>query len=263
MTEFVPYLTEEYIEQDAESLLTAFAHTRGGIIKPPIPIDDIVEKHLKLCIEIDDTHRLFGIPRSGLGFNQGTDILGAIFFDEKRIVIDESLDPDQNPLPGIEGRYRFTLAHEGGGHWQLHRRLFANVPEQMFPSSGQSVPSFLCLTSQAEMRVERQADIYASCLLMPRSLVKYIWRERFRSLDPLIYETHRWTVRIDGPNRNGLRRIGANFGKNTDYDHFADEWASYFAQIFLVSRQAMRIRLETLGLLLRDVPQQKHFASLA
>ena len=36
-------------------------------IEPPIPIEDIVEKHLKLGIEFDDTHRLFGVPRSGLG----------------------------------------------------------------------------------------------------------------------------------------------------------------------------------------------------
>ena len=36
---------------------------RGVTIEPPIPIEDIVEKHLKLGIEFDDTHRLFGVPR--------------------------------------------------------------------------------------------------------------------------------------------------------------------------------------------------------
>jgi GNAT superfamily N-acetyltransferase len=34
---------------------------------------------------------------------------------------DESLDPEVRPA--IEGRYRFTLGHEGGGHWRLHRPL--------------------------------------------------------------------------------------------------------------------------------------------
>src|ERR1700730_11401174 len=48
--------------------------------------------------------------------------------DEARIVIDESLDPEENPAK--EGRYRFTLAHEGGGHWRLHRHLFAKDPTQ-------------------------------------------------------------------------------------------------------------------------------------
>ena len=44
-------------------------------------------------------------------------------------MIDESLDPEENPAK--EGRYRFTLAHEGGGHWRLHRHLFAKDPAQV------------------------------------------------------------------------------------------------------------------------------------
>jgi signal transduction histidine kinase len=115
MTKFVPYLTEEAIERDAVALLAEYAHARGVIIAPPIPIDDIVEKHLKLGIEFDDTHRRFGVPRES---GQDPDILGAIFFDTKRIVIDESLDPEENPAK--EGRYRFTLAHEGGGRSDQH-----------------------------------------------------------------------------------------------------------------------------------------------
>ena len=96
----------EAIERNAEALLTEFAHARDVVIEPPIPIEDIMEKYLKLGIEFDDTHRLFGIPRTDL--SQGPDILGAIFFDEKRVVVDESLDPEE--YPNKEGRYRFTLA---------------------------------------------------------------------------------------------------------------------------------------------------------
>jgi len=53
---------------------------RGIVIAPPIPIEDIVEKHLKLGIEFDDTPKLFGVSRSGLD----PDILAAIFFDDHR-----------------------------------------------------------------------------------------------------------------------------------------------------------------------------------
>jgi hypothetical protein len=108
MFKFVPYLADEMIEGDAALLLAEYAHARGIVIAPPIPIEDIVEKHLKLGIKLDDIHQLFGVPRSGLE----PDILAAIFFDDRRIVIDESLDPEENPAK--EGRYRFTLAHEGG-----------------------------------------------------------------------------------------------------------------------------------------------------
>ena len=40
-----------------------YEKARGVLIGPPIPIEDIVEKHLRLCIEFDNTHELFGIPR--------------------------------------------------------------------------------------------------------------------------------------------------------------------------------------------------------
>jgi hypothetical protein len=96
MTKIVSYVPDETIEKDAQALLAEYARARGVVIEAPIAIDDIIEKHLKIGIEFDDTHRLFGVPRS-IGFDP--DILGAIFFDQKRIVIDESLDPHAT-LPG-------------------------------------------------------------------------------------------------------------------------------------------------------------------
>src|SRR5271166_3203314 len=62
MTKFVSYVPDEAIEKDAQALLAEYAHARGVVIKPPIAIDDIIEKHLKIGIEFDDTHRLFGVP---------------------------------------------------------------------------------------------------------------------------------------------------------------------------------------------------------
>ena len=144
------------------------------MIEPPIPIDDIIEKHLKIGIEFDDTHRLFGVPRSGIGFDP--DILGAIFFEQRRIVIDESLDPDANPAK--EGRYRYTVAHEVG-HWRLHRGLFGKDPAQISLLDGNAPPSVICRSSQAKARIELQADLYASCVLMPRKLVFAAWDEAF------------------------------------------------------------------------------------
>src|SRR5262245_1962295 len=112
----VPYIAEETIERDAEALLAQYAHSKGVEIKAPIPIEDIVEKHLKLRVEFNDLRRLLGLPGG-----RKPDIFGAIWLESGEIVIDESLDPEEHPLK--EERYRFTLAHEGGGHWRLHRPL--------------------------------------------------------------------------------------------------------------------------------------------
>jgi hypothetical protein len=63
MTIRVPFVSEESIESDANALLSQFARDRHTEIRAPIPIEDIVEKHLKLQVEFDDLHRLFGLTR--------------------------------------------------------------------------------------------------------------------------------------------------------------------------------------------------------
>jgi len=111
MSRLVPYLPEVAIEREAMALLTEYARARGVPIAPPIPIEDIVEKHLKLGIEFDDTHRLFGLPRSG----RDPDILGAMFFEDRRIVLDESLDPEENRRRKVATDTRWPMRAEGTG----------------------------------------------------------------------------------------------------------------------------------------------------
>ncbi|MBM3489646.1 MAG: hypothetical protein FJX68_04225 [Alphaproteobacteria bacterium] len=80
MAKRVPYLHEEQIERDAAALLAEYEQALGVTILRVVPIEDIVEKHLKLGIEFDDMHQLLRVPRSGLGLDP--DILGTMFFDE-------------------------------------------------------------------------------------------------------------------------------------------------------------------------------------
>src|ERR1700693_1920482 len=134
----VPYLPEEAIERDAATLLGEYSQKRRVAISPPILIEDIVEKHLKLRIEFDDTHARQNMPRPA---NGETMILGAIYGDGS-IFIDESLDPEDNPSK--EGRYRFTVAHEGGGHWRLHQCLIIRDSGQLSFLDGSAEPKFIC-----------------------------------------------------------------------------------------------------------------------
>ncbi len=118
----MPYLRDEQIERDAAALLAEYEKARGVVITRQVPIEDIVERYLKLRIEFDDTHRLFNVPRPGLGFDP--DILGAMFFDERRIVIDESLRPSRTW--GCGGWAPATLgqdhaAAERWAHLSFHR----------------------------------------------------------------------------------------------------------------------------------------------
>jgi hypothetical protein len=251
MPKKVPYLQEEQIERDVAVLLAEYAQARNVVIAPPIPIEDIVEKHLKLGIEFDDMHRLLRVPRSGLGLDP--DILGAIWFDDRRIVIDESLDPEENPSK--EGRYRFTLAHEGGGHWRLHRHLFAKDPAQISLFNEPAPPSVVCRSSQAKEPVEWQADFYASCLLMPRKLVMAAWDEMFPDRKPRVLQPE---TPIGHPYVE-IERMRDEFGNpiGAADDYVLESFARPFAEQFMVSPIAMRIRLEKIGLLHREVPLQR------
>jgi Zn-dependent peptidase ImmA (M78 family) len=247
MGRYVPYLTEETIERDAAALLAEFEIARAVRLEPPIPIEDIVEKHLRLRIEFDSMHARLGLPRPPSG---GTVILAAIDSDGS-IFIDESLDPEENPA--MEGRYRFTLAHESG-HWRLHRDM---IMDGVMQASFLDGPSLISRSGAAKAREEWQADYYAACLLMPRRMVAAIWGEHFpdgrqRVLQssvansPGFVEVPRLYTQIDG--RDVLE---------TD-DEALERFCKPLAERFLVSPIAMRIRLEHLGLLHRHVPDQWH-----
>ncbi|MBA3326326.1 MAG: ImmA/IrrE family metallo-endopeptidase [Rhodobacteraceae bacterium] len=254
MSRIVPYLAEEAIERDAASLIAEYEHARGVTIEPPIPVEDIVEKYLKLRIEFDDMHARHNIPRPS---NGQPDILGAIYGDGS-IFIDESLDPEENPAR--EGRYRFTLAHEGGGHWRLHQHLIVQDTLQASFLDAASEPKFICRSSEAKERVEWQADFYASCLLMPRKMIFAAWDEFFpdrkqRVLQPEHQVEHGF---VEVPKYRFV--IGSQVVEcETDNDAL-ERFCWPLAERFTVSPIAISIRLEKLGLLHRVAPLQRLLA---
>jgi Zn-dependent peptidase ImmA (M78 family) len=178
-----------------------------------------------------------------------------MFFKEERIVIDESLDPEEHPA--MEGRYRFTLAHEGGGHWRLHRRYFKYNQEQTGLFEDPVTPSVICRSSHVKNRVEWQADYYASCLLMPRKPLFAAWEEMFpdrkqRVIAPSATINHPF-VEVW---QSKLFLSGSRAVWTESINEAFERTAQPLAEQFRVSPPAMRIRLEGLGLLLREMPDQ-------
>ena len=164
----VRHLSENEIEQDTELLLAEYKATAGEPIKLPIPIDEITIYHLALRLEFADLHKVLRVPM----LREQPDILGAILIDRDLVLIDQSLDPSVDP--SMKGRYRFSVGHEVG-HFRLHRSYVTTDADQTSFFDAPSESNIICRTSQANERVERQADIYASCLLMPRETVFRSW----------------------------------------------------------------------------------------
>jgi len=222
----MPFLHEKQIEREAQLLLEEYAQSHPWQISAPIPVDEIIELHLKLAFGIEDLQALLGVD----------DVLGAIWFNTKEIRVDIRLDPTNNPH--LLGRYRFTLAHETG-HWRLHRQHYVDDPNQGKLFDGRGRPAFICRSSM-KPPAEKQADMFAGCLLMPREVLRAAWQEWRGNLDPVaVQQLPAVTLHAE-----------AKRNENISMERFCRPIADQFQ----VSAEAMRIRLEKLEFLLREMP---------
>lgn len=233
----VPYLTYDVLEEYAEQIVADFAperlHTPGQL-----DVDRFVEFYLGLSVEY---HRIC-YDRKVLGmtaFNDGhidvanekTGMPEKLYVKEGTIVIDTSLTSKRN-IP----RLRFTMVHEGGGHWLMHRKAFS--ADNPFGPAGIYDNQYLAAKegrldysrSKKEKtdidRMERQADFLASAILMPRPALREVYREFFS----FYYDKPRRIVR----------------GTSVLDDCYAKQLPEYVAKVFNVSNRAALIRLEKL-----------------
>lgn len=97
-------------------------------------------------------------------------------------------------------------------------------------------------------RIELQANLFASCLLMPRRLVRAVWREMRGTDGPFcVDETAK---RSDYFTMRTILRSTLGSERDAD-DVLLERFSRPFAQRFHVSGEAMRIRLEQIGLIVR------------
>jgi len=221
----VPFLPEKRNEDQAQLLLNEWAENHPAVAEPPVPIEDILELHLNLAFSIADLQAELGHP----------DVLGGIWFGDRMIKVDQSLDPSITPK--LLGRYRFTLAHEVG-HWRLHRQHLMADPSAKSLFEANCEPAFV-QRSSANPPEEIQANAFAACVLMPHQLVYDAW-SRWRGNDMPVAIS-------DLPVGNYHTDSKAN------REIAMDQFCKPLAERFEVSAQAMRYRLQKLELLVNKV----------
>ncbi len=239
----VPPLSKERIQEETALLLAEHADRTGRPTAVPIPIEDILEFHLGLTFEIANLNAVFNVA----------DVLGALWIYEKTVRVDSSLDPIDNPKK--LGRFRFTLAHEAG-HWRLHRQYFIDNPEQfkLYGNDGKSV--CVCRSSEGLKAIEWQANYFAAHLLMPGNILRDAW-EQWRGgqvvvcLEDLWHEFSEDEIRNEIAQRSDAHRADHHTAENAVMEMFVRPLAAQFE----VSSEAMRIRLEEAGFLLRQRSQ--------
>ena len=216
----VPWISKERIASKAMNLVNDFQAMAGYRVSPPIPVEDIIERSLGLRLLYEDLVKVFG----------SSDILGATYVESRLICINERLFEHSS-----EGRLVFTCAHEAG-HWVLHRRYVDMQEERNLKDN-----AIVCKFSNAKEPIEWQADYFAACLLMPEKEI----REAFQKVcgpKPIIINNVRSAV------EKGSRCV----------EPFVEQWPFIAAAMCEaggfsnVSKQAMIIRLQNLGLLINQ-----------
>jgi hypothetical protein len=92
-------------------------------------------------------------------------------------------------------------------------------------------------------------------------MVTEAWRREFGTNNPIVYELMKHMPAAHRPRGSGLRSIGQVLSNVLEpHTYLFDQVAKRLALNFGVSAQAMRIRLEKLGLLHREVPRQGSLA---
>ena len=210
------YRQDETLETIARNVIAKYDQS---LLKKPcaIPIEDIIEQTYGLQLEflcIRKNGRILGetiFEDTSVAIYEHEGNVGYTFITVKAgtIIIDESLLHKRS-----YGRFRFTCAHELA-HWVIDRQYFQQLGESaaaMTIDSAKDMARKTMKSSDTNALIERQANRMASRLLMPKCTLK-----------PAFHQA--------------------------SHDHSITEKVAHFADIYDVSKQAMKIRLEELGLL--------------
>ena len=224
------YRHDEMLETIARNVISQYDPML--LLKPSmIPVEDIMEKVYNLSLEfqyIRKNGRILGetvfedaeIPIYEYKDNEGYTLIPV---KAGTVIIDASLLHNQS-----DGRFQFTCAHELA-HWVIDKNYFMQLGETANMTCGEADTEFAnelleanktvqndftearaIKSSDTSAAVERQANRMASRILMPKCTVKMAFYD----------------------------------ARNNTHSIIAD-----LAELYSVSKQAMKIRLNEIGLL--------------
>ena len=163
----IKYVRPELLEAIARNTLKKYDESLvSGYDAKEVPIEDIIES-MGLSLEyqyIRNNGRILGetvfddayVPI----YNMDEKRYELIFVERGTIILDASLLRCRT-----RGRHRFTAAHELA-HWLIHQELYSGTGDAA------AMLKSLSKSSEADRRIELQADMLASALLLPISQVK-------------------------------------------------------------------------------------------
>ena len=153
--------------------------------------------------------------------------LGCMSLMEEKILLNK--DEAENPK-----RLRFTMAHEYG-HYVLHSDLLKSQGISSFGDDDDTITELVTVKENARWWLERQANHFAACLLMPKEIVCILY-----------YYFHKVFVQDIYGDKPGPIYYNEN-QRETFYTY--NNVVGNIAKFLNVSNQAMELRLKSLGLM--------------
>ena len=216
----VPWMPKIELADKAAEVLESYQDLVGHSICPPVPVQDVIERYLGVKLGFIDFSEKLGMK----------DVLGATYVEAQLICVNSRLLDVR-----YEGRMAFTCAHEVG-HWILHRQ-YVNTAKRS--TDGEDV--ILCRSRDAKQPIEWQADYFAGCLLMPEEAVKEAFQTAFGRQYLEIFNE-----------KSSFRGDPLCFDPSVENWHFIAGAVCETGGFSNVSKQAMAIRLQELGLLINQ-----------
>lgn len=223
----VPLVTNEALDDYAVAILKKMMPE--DLMNPAaIDIEKLAEYKLHLSVEYKRLSRdetILGLTAFSDGFIEVCDDdfgrVKPLYIERGTILVDSRL---------MEKTYRmrFTLAHEVS-HWLIHQKAFSAIDFTIAAKEGNADYSRSQKERKDSDKLERQADFLASCLLMPKPTLHMAITDFFAYY---------------GEKPQRIKKHSCAM-----HSLYAQLLPQYIANIFQVSQQAAKIRLEKLGII--------------
>ena len=155
----------ERIEAQAQSILDQLPEWVWDGKSLPVPVDLIAERFDLMVCEVADLRQVPGCPPLA-----DDEALSGMLVPGRGEIWVNATEAAQWPT-----RRRFTICHELG-HWFLHRSLVAAQPPSEHGEAVVFCRSAHVDSDEAAARIEDEANIFASALMMPAGLMREHYR---------------------------------------------------------------------------------------
>lgn len=231
-------LTKPYVDDRITLIYKEYKSLGGHLYKKTNKLENVRKEGKSYVERVSCRHwSNFSIDPFLLAKEEGLDYTYQVLPDNQLgrfDLMEGKIELSDKGLSNLD-RLRFTMAHEYG-HYKLHKTLLQSQNVQSFGDTEDTITEMITIRDNDRKWFERQANHFASCLLMPKELVGTLYTILFKEFVQDVY--------------------GDKLGPIYYNENQPETYATYntivngLAEMLNVSKTAMKLRLERLKFLI-------------